>query len=97
LKHYNPVDKIWWVTGDTRDSLTMTEWVGHRTFDALRKCTRKPLRKTLFSYFLYSQFEGAKLVLVDCNDLLKMGVITTDFQGCSAHFKTRKKPIPRSG
>lgn len=92
IKQYNPKDKIWWVTGDTRKTLVKTEWVGNRTKDALLKCLRKPLKKTLFSFFLY-QRENEDPILLTLWDLIDIGAVSDDFRGCSSHYKTRKKPL----
>jgi hypothetical protein len=96
IKQFNPKDKIWWVTGNTRDTLIRKEWVGNRSKDALLKCLRKPLKKTLFSFFEYER-PGEKPFLLSLFDLIKIGAVTDDVKNCSAHFKTRKKPLLNPG
>ena len=97
MKQYNPKDKIWWVTGDTKDTLTKTEWTGNRTRFALMKAMYKPLRKTVYSFFMYQRNDLEKPFIVTYDDLLVMGVVTNDAKNCSRHFITKKKPLLTPG
>lgn len=93
IKQYNPKDKIWWVTGDSKDNLTKTEWTGNRTRFALMKTLYPPLRKTVISYLMYQRNDLEKPFIVTYDDLVDLGVIVRDAKNCSKHFLTKKKPL----